>query len=267
MQQKKWLIVNIQDNSEFASHQLNRDTWSDKSVKALLEAFFVVWQAYCTSDAGQRACNMYKLSALPAVMVVDPITGACLISWIGHIPPSQLLERLEPFLDMSPEDGDSVQSALKRKHSQTQALAVGPSRTAPMTEDEEIAMAMQMSMEQADAGQQGGTAKEPIGTDRSGDLLAAAMESLPEEAEPGDSQAASVAIRLPDGRRIQRRFPKAAPVKSLKSLCIVSEQEAASGRPFKLKPAYPGAEELIDDSKTLTDAGVSGAMLVMTWAD
>ena len=37
-------IVNIQSTSQFASHQMNRDTWRDEMVRALVENNFVLFQ-------------------------------------------------------------------------------------------------------------------------------------------------------------------------------------------------------------------------------
>lgn len=40
----KWLLVNIQDEIVFASHMLNRDTWSDDVVQNVVASGFVFWQ-------------------------------------------------------------------------------------------------------------------------------------------------------------------------------------------------------------------------------
>lgn len=39
-----WLLVNVQDDLEFACQTLNRDVWSNSSVKELLRSNFVFWQ-------------------------------------------------------------------------------------------------------------------------------------------------------------------------------------------------------------------------------
>lgn len=41
---KKWLLVNIQETSEFASQMLNRDTWKNSKVQDLIRNAFVFWQ-------------------------------------------------------------------------------------------------------------------------------------------------------------------------------------------------------------------------------
>ncbi len=38
-------LVNVQSTNQFASHQLNRDTWRNEMVKSLVEANFVFFQA------------------------------------------------------------------------------------------------------------------------------------------------------------------------------------------------------------------------------
>lgn len=42
---KRWLLVNIQKDSEFASHALNRDVWRDELVENLVREGFIFWQS------------------------------------------------------------------------------------------------------------------------------------------------------------------------------------------------------------------------------
>lgn len=44
---KRWLLVNIQRDSEFASHALNRDVWRDELVENLVREGFIFWQQVC----------------------------------------------------------------------------------------------------------------------------------------------------------------------------------------------------------------------------
>ena len=41
---KRWLLVNIQRDSEFSSHALNRDVWRDELVENLVREGFILWQ-------------------------------------------------------------------------------------------------------------------------------------------------------------------------------------------------------------------------------
>ena len=42
--QKKYIMVNIQNVREFVCQALNRDVWSNASVKAVLQEHFIFWQ-------------------------------------------------------------------------------------------------------------------------------------------------------------------------------------------------------------------------------
>jgi hypothetical protein len=42
---KRWLLVNIQRDSEFSCHALNRDVWRDELVENLVREGFIFWQA------------------------------------------------------------------------------------------------------------------------------------------------------------------------------------------------------------------------------
>ena len=42
---KRWLLVNLQRDSEFSCHALNRDVWRDELVENLIREGFVFWQA------------------------------------------------------------------------------------------------------------------------------------------------------------------------------------------------------------------------------
>jgi UBX domain-containing protein 7 len=44
---KRWLLVNIQQDSVFASHALNRDVWRDELVENLIREGFIFWQQVC----------------------------------------------------------------------------------------------------------------------------------------------------------------------------------------------------------------------------
>lgn len=56
-------------------------------------------QCYHTSDQGQQLMSNYHLEELPAVFIVDPITGAKLWERYGFISAEALIEELVPFLD------------------------------------------------------------------------------------------------------------------------------------------------------------------------
>lgn len=40
----RWLLVNIQNSSEFTCQTLNRDIWSNESIKTVIKKSFIFWQ-------------------------------------------------------------------------------------------------------------------------------------------------------------------------------------------------------------------------------
>lgn len=42
---RRWLLVNIQKDSEFSCHAMNRDVWRDELVENLVREGFILWQA------------------------------------------------------------------------------------------------------------------------------------------------------------------------------------------------------------------------------
>jgi len=40
----KWLMVNVQNVQEFSCQVLNRDVWSNSTVKLVVEEHFILWQ-------------------------------------------------------------------------------------------------------------------------------------------------------------------------------------------------------------------------------
>lgn len=78
---KRWLMVNVQDASEFPCQVLNRDVWSNAAVKTIVKEHFIFWQVYHDSEEGQRYMMFYQVSEWPHVAVLDPRTGECLVTW------------------------------------------------------------------------------------------------------------------------------------------------------------------------------------------
>ncbi|XP_003727826.1 UBX domain-containing protein 7-like [Strongylocentrotus purpuratus] len=79
--QGKWLMVNVQNVREFSCQQLNRDIWSDSTVKSIIRESFIFWQVYHDSDEGQRYMQFYKVTEFPYVSILDPRTGEQMATW------------------------------------------------------------------------------------------------------------------------------------------------------------------------------------------
>lgn len=73
--QNKWLIVNVQDMSDFNCQVLNRDIWSSEKLRAVIKKYFVFWQVAIDNVDGHRFQVFYGIQKFPYVGVLDPRTG------------------------------------------------------------------------------------------------------------------------------------------------------------------------------------------------
>ena len=82
-QEGRWILVNIQAHTEFASHELNRDTWTNETVQELLRTSYILWQRGHTTEQGRDFMVTYKIQEdnLPSIFIINPRTGAKLFSW------------------------------------------------------------------------------------------------------------------------------------------------------------------------------------------
>ena len=72
---RKWLMVNLQDSSEFVCQTLNRDLWKDAMVQEIVTESFIFFQVNAESTDGKRYVNYYPVSGYPHVSIIDPRTG------------------------------------------------------------------------------------------------------------------------------------------------------------------------------------------------
>ena len=55
---RRWLLVNIQSDDDFACHALNRDVWRDELVENLVREGFILWQAVSNCILHTRERNV-----------------------------------------------------------------------------------------------------------------------------------------------------------------------------------------------------------------
>ncbi|XP_077246172.1 plant UBX domain-containing protein 7-like [Tasmannia lanceolata] len=266
--QDKWLLVNLQSTKEFSSHILNRDTWGNEALAQTISNSFIFWQVHDDSREGMKVCTYYKLASFPVVLVIDPITGQKMRLWNGVVQPESLLEDLTRFMDKAPKDHLSLPYKRPQESSLDSTQKILVADEASEEEDEDFLLALAVSM---------GSLKDPVistATSNEEPNVEVVNEepaskipsypSLPEE--PRGDRSCRVAIRLPDGQRIQRNFLRTDPLKFLWSFCC-SELKEAETRPFRLALAIPGASNYLDYENKLTfdESGLSNSMISMTW--
>jgi UBX domain-containing protein 7 len=59
---KRWMLVNIQSDSDFACHALNRDVWKDEMVESLVQSGFIFWQQSDKSEEAKTYIERYQVS-------------------------------------------------------------------------------------------------------------------------------------------------------------------------------------------------------------
>lgn len=238
--QDKWLLVNLQSTDEFSSHMLNRDTWANEAVAQTIRSNFIFWQVYHDSSEGKKVCTYYNLQKMPAILVVDPITGQKIRGWQGMIQPDRLLEDLLPFMERGPQEHHVLlphkrpresNEASKRKEEKEE---LPPAATSPAIEKE---------------------------------IEKIVYPSLPEEPKEKRELLCRVGIRLPDGRRIQRNFLLTDPIQLLWSFCASSIGEDGLNRRFKFTQAIPGASRSLSygDELSFAESGLSNSMISLAW--
>lgn len=78
------MLVNIQSHEQFASHMLNRDTWTHETIESILRTTYLLWQRGHTSGDGAAYMRMHRLTDedLPHIGIIDPRTGAKLLTLV-----------------------------------------------------------------------------------------------------------------------------------------------------------------------------------------
>lgn len=117
-EQNKWLLVNIQNGTEFNCQVLNRDVWSHQAVKDIIKGNFIFWQVYHDSYEGQRFVQFYHvpLTKLPYVAIIDPRTGELMKSWPTSIDHTSFCDSVtEYLLDHPSPDGTSGEANSMKK--------------------------------------------------------------------------------------------------------------------------------------------------------
>lgn len=98
----KWLLVNLQDSREFACQTLNRDVWSNPTVKDIVRESFIFWQVNHDSHEGARFVQFYNVKRFPHLSIIDPRTGEQMRLWPTNVDHSLFCDSVIEFLTENP---------------------------------------------------------------------------------------------------------------------------------------------------------------------
>lgn len=265
----KWVLVNIQQAEVFASHQLNRDVWSDDTIQDIVTGSFIFWQRDDKSTEGVQFCTYYKCGhQLPNICVIDPRTGRRVKEWDGrkwvesHAAAEYLFGFLDEFsMSRSPPAGSPAASPTMQASSQP-AGGSGPDFHLTGMDDAMAGATPTSGPSNADAA----AAQTPAPAEAA--VAPAAPQELPAEMPEEPSETAEhikVSMRLPSGSRVTRRFLPSEDLRQLFSVASAHTEQPVSRIDVSMQFPKRSLRDVEGGlSASLRDAQVAGSMVVVT---
>ncbi|TPX40731.1 hypothetical protein SeMB42_g04652 [Synchytrium endobioticum] len=274
-EEKKWLMVTLQDPAEFSSQTQNRDVWSKESVKDLVRENFIFMLLTSESAAGQEHRQFYPFDSYPYIAILDPLTGERLKIWSERIEPDEFIIEVIDFLD----SGGRVAAAKPKKKKKP---------LSELSEEEQLEAALRASLGQplpgddededstgftAPPSTMNGQAPEPPSICISTSLHAVAAKARENGApvtafdavspikrdEPTTGDITRVQIRCPNGDRVVRKFLKSDPVRHIFE--YVKSSIPGGDKPFEIFNVRDPLSKKLD--QTVHGANCVSAALTM----
>ncbi|KAM0522475.1 hypothetical protein ACHAPE_002065 [Trichoderma viride] len=273
---KKWIMVNLQDMSDFGCQMLNRDIWKDRAVKELVNENFIFLQLDKEYPDAEEYITFYfpnrsheNPDNYPHVSIVDPRTGEQVKVWSGKPFPdaNEFHAEVAEFLDRYSLAANSKNPVARAQTKKPQVIDVDR-----MTEDEMLEMALKNSLAGAQSGASGsGSGSTPSVLDPDALTKEEAKKAEEEELQSPFAQISSVnphvepdnnpstttriQFRHPDGRII-RRFNLQDSVRRIYEWLKAEPLQGKEGIPFELKQ-MPQGQDLIESlDSTIEEAGL-----------
>jgi len=295
---KKWILVNLQDMNDFNCQALNRDIWKDAAVRDLVSESFIFLQYDKDYPDSQEYITFYfphqtheNPDNYPHVSIVDPRTGEQVKVWSGRPFPNavEFHAELAEFLDRYSLDLNSKNPVAKAVTRKPQVVDVDR-----MTEEEMLEMALKNSL--AGGGESSGSGSTPNihdpdaltkspGPSGSGDAedkgkgkeveqpAAAAnpftqISSTKPHTEPDNDPATTTRIqfRHPNGRVI-RRFSLQDPVRRIYEWLKAAPLEGKEGVEFELKKMPQGQDLTESLDATIEETGLKQGTVMIEFIE
>lgn len=276
---RRWLLVNIQRDAEFASHALNRDVWRDELVENLVREGFIFWQTMDQTAEGRTYTERYQVHDFPHIGIVDPRTGRLLWRKEGWTQANPMTAELFAEMAMDFCSRNSFDRAPQAPRPSGARVPKRPMQQ--MSEDEQLQAAMRASMGDVvadeDKKEEDGDSDEEIeyiapDTEES---KPAAIKSPPSMStdligmdvgqEPPSG--ARIQLRMPDGKRVVRKFPGDSLVKIVYAFVAQSNEEARGGREFVLMAGFPPSDLIDECEKTIDECKLAGQAVAVRWKE
>lgn len=337
---RRWLLVNIQSEDDFACHALNRDVWHDELVENLVREGFVFWQISSSHPEGMTYCTRYKVEGrYPHIAILDPRTGSLLYrkeGWtqVNPLTAEQFVEIASDFcsrhsFDRLPMPARHGYAAVSGGGGGGGSGEVGSGRLPAkrpvheLSEQEQLEAAIRASMEDAGGGQAASDdddvqVLEEEENDGGGGVIGKSIEEEEEEEnsaqennhhnkkqeeedsekqekakedsklspfeaeilsmtvpdEPtttsssGPNIIAKVQLRMPNGKRLVRKFDGNLPVKVIYAFVAQLDsniEDAKAGRQLDAKAKFPPVDLMPFVEESISSQQLSGEAITFLW--
>ena len=284
---KKWIMVNLQDMSDFNCQALNRDIWKDHQLKELVSESFIFLQYDKEQPTAQEYITFYfpnqsheNPDNYPHVSIIDPRTGEQVKVWSGRPFPAVADFRAEiaEFLDRYSLDANSKNPVAKTSAKKPQTMDVDR-----MTEEEMLEMALKNSLANEGARSSSnsniqdpdaltkepdGKGKEPEDAGTSSASLFSQISSTNAHVEPDNNPASTTRIQFRHSNgRVIRRFSLSDQVRRIYEWLKAEPLEGKEGIEFELKK-MPAGQDLIEGlDETIGAAGLKQGTVMIEFIE
>lgn len=248
--EKKWILVNIQDATEFVCQVLNRDFWSNEDVKRKVRDNFIFLQYQHDSPNGERYLNFYTLEKYPHILILDPLTAERVYKFTeGEVPNvEEWLEEVDEFLDKFSIFGTNNPTIHHEKKFNPEEL----------TEEQQIEYAMKQSMGNAPQPQEIEEQPEEQ-PEEQGDVF---DKIKAQDHEVDDSEPTTrLQIRFPNGKRLVHKFKLSDTIGTIYSWLKFAQEDYPR---FNLSNASDKSFKMIDSLQmTLEESKLKNASILL----
>ncbi|KAK3124791.1 hypothetical protein QOZ80_7BG0593110 [Eleusine coracana subsp. coracana] len=278
----RWLLVNVHDTGEFAfaSFTQNRDVWKRELVAQHVRDHFVLWRVDADANSeeaeeARKVCCYYKLplDKIPAVVVVDPVTGQAMATLQGaSTDPNDFLVAMRPYVTSKPVV-PAARATMEPATSSSSSSVAGE----PVKQEGPVKMTTTPTSSQRTERRQEQQAP-PI--EKQTKPLASAVAVAPTTVQPAPmptpappapappapapaplvGMVCKLRVRLPGGRVVTKEFGSASAVSALFAYCcseLIQGEAGNKNRPFRLMRLVGSTrEEIADPSVSFEDSGL-----------
>jgi len=288
--ERKFVLVNIQKDSEFFSYVLNRDLWQDEIVRDILIGSFVFFQHEHSDHDAQNYIRLYNPVTFPHIAAIDPRTGEQLAVFdlrtrAAEKDPDDLrcsfMDKISSFLDKNNFEGPQASTPPPSQKPRRDDEATYDPSTAPGTPATPSISPAPAPVPGAgfvpevnagaDASSQvlgtRTTASAPTSETQSAARPVVVYPQLNDEPASGEPDTTQVRVRLFDGKTMTRRFRTTDKVAQLFSL-VRSQVPETETREFDIVVNGMPPRSLADSmDATLAEQALTRVQVSVKWTN